>query len=102
MKGQSVKLQDQGKFKYEEYAGYSWFFIVDTCEELAGVTGKTDCVPKEQVRKIMNHFAVTTKTISQFFSEKAYIDNELSLDASFEVERFMLSKSQGSQISYNV
>ena len=50
MKGDSIKLQDNGSHKYEEYAGYSWYFLLDTCEELSHVTGKTDCVPAEIVR----------------------------------------------------
>ena len=59
-------------------------------------------MPAEEVRDVLNKFAVTTKTVSQFFSEKTYINNNHELDASFEIERFMLSKVQGNQIRYNV
>ena len=59
-------------------------------------------MPAQEVRDVLNKFAVTTKTVSQFFSEKTFINNNHELDASFEIERFMLSKVQGNQIRYNV
>ena len=42
---------------------------------------------------MMNEFIVTTKTTTQFFSEKTYIDNGYKLDFDYIIERFVLSKS---------
>lgn len=42
---------------------------------------------------MMNDFIVTTKTTTQFFSEKAYIENDMRVDSEFIVERFVLSRS---------
>lgn len=41
----------------------------------------------------MHEFVVTTKTATQFFSEKTYIDNNEQLDSEFVIERFSLSRS---------
>ena len=42
---------------------------------------------------MMNQFIVTTKTSTQFFSEKTYIDNNFHADNQFTVERFVLSNT---------
>ena len=41
----------------------------------------------------MNEFVVTTKTATQFFSEKTYIENNYQADSQFIDERFVLSNS---------
>jgi len=41
----------------------------------------------------MNEFIVTTKTTTQFFSEKTYIENNYNVDSEYAVERFVLSRS---------
>ena len=42
---------------------------------------------------MMNEFIVTTKTATQFFSEKAYLENDNRIDFEFISEKFILSKS---------
>lgn len=67
--------------------------MIDTCAALAPYTGATDCVEDEIVREKMNEFIVTTKTTTQFFSEKTYIDNDYMVDSEYNIERFVLSRS---------
>lgn len=102
MKGDNLKLQNSKNAKNEEFSGYSWYFLVDTCEALAPYTGATGCEPKAKVHAMMNEFIVTTKTVTQFFSEKTFINNDHKLDAEIEVERFILSRSQGTYNSYKI
>ena len=59
-------------------------------------------MPTKTVQGVLNEFVVTTKMASQFFSEKAYINNANTLDVTFEKEEFTLSRSQGSRMIYNV
>ena len=89
MRGNSIKLQNEGKGSTE----YLWYFIIDTCASLADVTGATNCAPEKVSRSLMHEFVVTTKTATQFFSEKTYIDNNEQLDSEFVIERFSLSRS---------
>ena len=41
----------------------------------------------------MNEFVVTTKTATQFFSEKTYIEDNFQADVKFLDERVVLSNS---------
>ncbi len=90
MRDDQVKLKNAGK---DEGQGFHWYFLIDTCTALAPYTGATDCIEDDKVRAIMNEFIVTTKTTSQFFSEKTYIDNDYNVDSEYLIERFVLSKS---------
>ena len=67
--------------------------MIDTCEALMPYTGATNCVKDSEVRNMMNEFIVTTKTTTQFFSEKTYIENDFKVDSEFLTERFVLSRS---------
>ena len=42
---------------------------------------------------MMNEFIVTTKTATQFFDEKAFLENDNRIDFEFISEKFVLSKS---------
>lgn len=75
MRGKSIKLKNLGHETPSDHAAQNWYFMIDTCESLAHVTGATDCVPNTEVRKMFHEFIVTTKTVSQFFSAKTYINN---------------------------
>lgn len=90
MRGKTIKLENSGK---AEGHGSAWFFMMNTCQALARYTGATDCVSDIEAQALMNEFIVTTKTATQFFSEKTYIRNQDRLDSEFLQERFVLSRS---------
>jgi len=47
MKGDSVKLQNESAANAEGKS-YDFFFVLDTCEHLAPMTGRTDCKTEQQ------------------------------------------------------
>ena len=59
-------------------------------------------MPDAEARALMNEFIVTTKTATQFFSEKAYIQNDNRVDSEFLIERFTLSRSLAMHNSFNI
>lgn len=90
MRGQPIRIQNAGRVNSR---GYGWNFVIDTCEQLSAYTGDTNCKPDAEVRAMMNEFIVTTKTGTQFFSEKTFINNDYKMDTQFVSERFVLSNS---------
>ena len=55
--------------------------MIDRCEDLASVTSKVDC---ETNAKDLDSYEISVKEATEFFSAKAYIDNDNQVLAQFE------------------
>ena len=60
---------------------YEYYLMIDRCEDLASVTSKVDC---ETNAKDLDSYEISVKEATEFFSAKAYIDNDNQVLAQFE------------------
>ena len=48
-----ILLQDSHSSD-DDGEAYSWYFIVNTCDALKGITGKTDCYTEVESKEVLN------------------------------------------------
>lgn len=90
--GTEIKLQNYSPSNYLKSSA-DFFFILDTCDHLKGLTGKTDCKTEAESQAVLEDMYVDTKIGTMFFNPKNYLRNGHVMNAEFTVGRVQLTSA---------
>ena len=105
MGGENIVLQNRPLTTKASIAARSaqFNFIVDTCKNLATLTGSTDLnCDSTFLDEDIDDILVTVKKVNQFFSSKTFMANGEQLTDQFDTSKFVLSPSISNNIALEV
>jgi len=100
-----IKLQNFVQQSVGDNLDQTYYFLVDTCENLAWLTGDKDCLDaeSEEVKAAANNLLVQVKRMTrQFSSPNTYENNGREMVPFFNVERITLSSTISNYFEYAV
>ena len=102
MRGEPVRLQNIVQKSKKDTVPQKFYFLVDTCESLAPITGTTGCVADSVVKAQLVNFMVNVKRANQNFSPKTYIENGNEMTTYFHSDQIVLSNAVSNQFEWNL
>lgn len=97
--GTSVKLQNYSPSNYQNSTA-DFYFVLDTCEHLAKLTGKTDCVSEAESQAALEKMYVDTKIATQFWNSKNFLRNGHEMNTEFTPQRTQLTSAVFQRSAY--
>ena len=80
MTDQSVLLQNESPVN-SNGSSADFFFIVETCANVAAFTGRTDCKTEAESQAVIDSMYVQTKIQTQFWNVKNFVRNAQTMNS---------------------
>ena len=76
--------------------------MIDTCEHLSPITGKTDCKTEAESQAVLESMFASTKIQTAFWNTKNYLRNGMELNAEFAANDVQLNSAVFQRQAYNI
>jgi len=101
MRGQNSLVQNYSPQNFEEKS-YDFFFVLDTCEHLAQMTGRTDCKTEAESQAVLEQMYVDTKIQTEFWNTPNFLRSGWQMNSQFESNTIQLNSAVFQRQAYSL
>ena len=94
-------MQNQSPSNFEEKS-YDFFFVLDTCEHLAQMTGRKDCKTEDESQAVLEQMYVDTKIQTEFWNSKNFLRSGWQMNSQFVSNTIQLNSAVFQRQAYSL
>jgi hypothetical protein len=75
MRNDTVMIQNPSPANADNGTNYDFFFVLDSCNHLAVMTGRKDCKTEQESQDVLETMYVMTEIQTQFWNSNNFLRN---------------------------
>ena len=97
----TINLQG-GDHNMDVVSDQTFFFVIDSCEHFSNRTKQKDCKTQAETDEIISRLVIEIKLITEFFSVKTYLGNDMKMQHEIARHRMQLSPISYDRRTYTI